>query len=108
MTTFEIGQRARHPEHGEGTVVFVGSEYVGIELDDGQDVLLRMDSFECASTDGMTEPVSPAEAEAVPWPDSTFVPEPHASEHFLGSHWDPFFENAKDLLAQLPEILQDV
>lgn len=69
MPAFQIGQRISHPECGDGTVVFVGSQYVGIALDNGRDMLLRMETFECAPPDEMIELTSPAEAEPVRWPD---------------------------------------
>lgn len=38
-------QRICHPAKGEGAVVFVGAEYVGVSLDTGGDVLLRIEGF---------------------------------------------------------------
>ncbi len=55
MPTFKVGERIRHPDHGEGTVTFVGADYVGVEFDGKRDALLRLDSFTPASPDVIPE-----------------------------------------------------
>ena len=41
-----------------------------------------------------------------PWPDDTFVWENENQEHYCGSHWEPFFDSAREILNRLPEILE--
>ncbi len=62
-------------------------------------------------TPSSTHP-SPCEQTIVPtirastWPESTFVYEAPNAQHFLGSHWDAFFEDSKTILENLPTIVQ--
>ena len=39
------------------------------------------------------------------WPDNTFVQETDDQPHYLGSHWEAFYEDSDDLIDNLPEIL---
>ena len=39
------------------------------------------------------------------WPDNTFICEPEDQPHYLGSHWEPFYEDANDLYRTLPDII---
>ena len=41
---------------------------------------------------------------ALPWPYSVFVPERADAQHFMGSHWQPFVEDARQIIDRLPEI----
>lgn len=105
MPTFKVGERICHPDYGEGIVTFVGKDYVGVELDGGRDALLRMDSFSPAAPDKIPEPAPAAETTPLPWPESTFVFEKPGTPHYMGSHWDPFFGSAEEVLTRLQEIL---
>lgn len=98
-----VGSRIEHGLHGTGTVTFVGSDYLGIAFDHAGEALIRRESLE-KETPAVIEPQELAR-EALPWPESTFVPEGEDAQHCLGSHWDPFAENPKDLLGRLPEIV---
>jgi hypothetical protein len=41
-----------------------------------------------------------------PWPDSTFHFETEEAKHFMGSYWDPFFEDgAQEIVKKLPEVI---
>lgn len=98
-----VGSRIAHPFHGEGTVTFVGTDYLGIDFDGSGEALIRSDTLE------NDEPIIPVAAEssleALPWPESTFVPDKADTQHYLGSHLDPFVEESADLLKRLPEML---
>lgn len=104
MTDFHIGQSLTHPDHGACTVTFVGTDYVGVEFNDGGNALIKKDAFQY--------PPVPCEQTIVPtirastWPESTFVYEAPNAQHFLGSHWDAFFEDSKTILENLPTIVQ--
>lgn len=106
MPTFKIGERICHPDYGEGTVTFVGSDYIGVEFDGKREALLRIDSFTAASPDVIPEPAPAAEATSLPWPESTFVFEKPGTRHYMGSHWDPFVDDVTPLLKRLPEIVR--
>lgn len=41
------------------------------------------------------------------WPHDTFEPEGPEVVHFMGSHWEPFGLDAKDLVLRLPQMLPD-
>jgi len=49
MPAFKVGDRMCHPDHGEGTVTFVGEKYDGIEFDEKGNALLRMDGLDSAA-----------------------------------------------------------
>jgi hypothetical protein len=98
-----VGSRIVHPVHGAGTVTFVGTDYLGIAFDAGGEALVRRESLDAAAPVA-AEPQAPT-SEALPWPDSTFVPERDDAEHSLGLHWRPFAEDAKDILSRIPEML---
>lgn len=90
-----------HAAHGAGTVTFVGADYIGIRFDNQQEALIRREELEQSAP----TPLVPKAAQPdLPWPASTFVPEPADAAHFFGSHWDAFFEDSKDIMVRLPEI----
>lgn len=98
-----VGSRVRHALHGSGTVSFVGKDYLGIALDGGGEALIRRDVLEKEAPAADDDEGSLRAM--LPWPASTFVFEDDKAAHYCGSHWDPFFEDAKDLMVRLPEIL---
>lgn len=100
-----VGSRIAHPSHGEGIVTFVGTDYLGIAFDGSGEALIRRDTLEA---DEAILPAPTSEPrESLPWPDSTFTQESEDAQHFLGSHWDPFVEDSKDIMARLPELVAD-
>jgi hypothetical protein len=104
MTDFHTGQNLIHPEHGDCTVTFVGKDYVGVEFNDGGNALVKKDAFLCPPVpyeQTMAPPIRPST-----WPESTFVYEAPDAQHFLGSHWDAFFEDTQQILKRLPTIVQ--
>lgn len=117
-TQWKIGDRLIHPEHGAADVRFVGNDYIGLRFSDDWEALVRLDAAPLTLWSEAAEAewrAGRAVTEApdripVPWPDSTFVFEaPNAEEtHFLGSHWEPWYENGiADLIPRLPELLEN-
>lgn len=98
-----VGSRIDHPLHGRGTVTFVGTDYLGIAFDGSGEALIRREALEKDAP--MVEAPAEPPREALPWPTSTFVPEGADARHFAGSHWDPFVEDAQEIMARLPEIV---
>lgn len=98
-----VGSRIDHAQHGSGTVTFVGTDYLGIAFDGAEEALIRRNVLE------QETPFPPQEEEPprkeLPWPESTFIHAPESANHFLGSHWEPFAEDSKDILGRLPEIV---
>lgn len=88
-----LGERLTFPPYGEGSVVFVGAEYFGFRLRGGQDVLIRLDSADRLLASG---------------PEGTFFQESDGAQHFLGSHWEPFFDDSASVMRRLPDILPAV
>ena len=104
MSDFHAGQHLNHPDHGQSIVNFVGSDYVGLELDDGRHVMVKKESFidRQITKDHVVIP------HGVPasWPESTFIFEGPEAKHYMGSHWDPFIDDISVLLQKLKEIIQ--
>jgi hypothetical protein len=105
MTNFHIGQNLTHPDHGDCTVTFVGKDYVGVEFSDGGDALIKKDAFQ-KTTVSNEQTISPPVVRSLSWPESTFVHESADAQHYLGSHWDAFFEDSESILRKLPAIVQ--
>ena len=61
---------------------------------------LRRPGTESADT------LSPANMASHNWMNDTFVFEDGTTEHYLGSHWNPFYDDSATALNRLPEILQ--
>ncbi len=97
-----VGSRVENALHGSGTVTFVGADYVGIAFDDSGEALIRRETLD-KDAPAAPVPIEPCRDELL-WPESTFVPESDEAQHFLGSHWDPFVEDSKDIMKRLPEI----
>ncbi|HRR40342.1 MAG TPA: hypothetical protein P5244_03800 [Syntrophales bacterium] len=107
MTDFQVGQNLVHPEHGPCIVTFVGQDYIGVEFACGSNALVRKEAFNGDTPKGGTPGLlTPEQArQSMPWPESTFVIEPPATRHFMGSHWKPFGDDGKEILSRLPEIV---
>ena len=98
-----VGSRLENTALGAGTVTFVGSEHIGVAFDDGTEALIRREALATEAADPVPQ-VQPSQ-DGLPWPQSTFVAEGGGARHFLGSHWDPFVEDSKEIMAQLPQIV---
>jgi hypothetical protein len=92
MTDFHIGQHLTHPDYGNCIVIFVGNDYVGIEFEGGADALVKKIAFhETPAVAGLA--IQP-DIRSSSWPESTFIQESDDAQHYLGSHWDAFFEDS--------------
>lgn len=98
-----IGSRIKHELHGYGTVTFIGTEYIGITFEKGGNALIRPEILVEENPD-ILEPVEPNQTN-VSWPESTFVQESKDAEHCLASHWEPFVDDAKEILTNVPEFM---
>lgn len=101
----KVGSRIEHPEHGAGVVTFVGDDYLGITFDGSGEALIRRTAFDAETAASTLDDELPPRAR-LPWPESTFVPETPGTQHYLGSHWSPFVEDAQEMLTRLPEMLE--
>ena len=100
-----VGSRVDSGELGTGTVTFVGADRIGIAFDGGSEMLVHRENLE---REARAQPASFAPPRTgLPWPASTFVSDDDVAEHFLGSHWDPFVDDASELLKRLPRMLQE-
>lgn len=106
MTDFYIGQNLTHPMHGPCTVTFIGSDYVGIEIGDGQQGLVKKQSFlETLQSEG--QPMPP-DIRPYTWPESTFIYEGDEASHYPDAHWEAFFDDPKTIIeSNFPEIVKN-
>jgi hypothetical protein len=103
MTDFHIGQNLTHPDHGACTVTFVGTDYVGVEFNNGGNALIKKDDFQRPPVP-FKQTIAPTIRPST-WPESTFVQEGSDVQHYHGSHWDAFFDDARKILEKLPSII---
>lgn len=103
----EIGSRVEHPDRGAGVVTFVGVDYLGVRFDDAGEALVRRDSF-TVGNDGQRAQSDSGHGPAIvtdrEWPASTFVATAPDADHFMGSHWAPFADDAAEIIKRLPEM----
>ncbi len=113
----KVGDRIIHESCGPCNVTFVGTDYIGICTDEGGDCLFRTETADYIlwnEKEEATWRAAVAELEqksderlTLPWPDSTFSHEPEGNEHYMGSHWQPFFENGvDDVVLRLKEMIE--
>lgn len=100
----KVGAEFDHPEYGSGTITFVGDEYIGVELADGRRGLLKKEALD-SSKPGAGNTADTLPVLQLVWPDNTFIWEPEDQPHYLGSHWQAFYEEADYLYQTLPEII---
>lgn len=101
--TLKTGERIEHPLHGPGTIRFVGTDYLGIDFDRGGEALIRREAF--AQSMAQTPSTTKHGRRTLSWPQSTFIAEAADTPHYMGSHWSPFVNAAKEILVRLPELL---
>ncbi len=99
-----LGSRIEHRLHGAGTVTFIGTDYLGITFDGEGDTLIRRETLE-KDVPVIVDPHEPAHETLPSWPASTFILEGGGAQHYLGSHWEAFVEDSKELVGRLPEIV---
>ena len=103
LPVFREGISLLHPERGPCRVVFIGNDYVGVELSSGASALLMMNSFIHES--GKIEEIGYQAAAGLFWPESTFVFESSEDRPSLALRWKPFFDDEAELMMQLHEIV---
>jgi hypothetical protein len=105
---FYEGMEIVHPDYGHCQVIYIGSDYVGVEFKDGKFALFKKYSFEITPNNRNPEndAIKKTSIEPALWPSSTFVYEDSGVVHFMGAHWQPFFDDATIILRQLPEAIQ--
>lgn len=101
----KVGSHIDHPEHGCGIVTFVGDDYLGVNFEGSGEALIRREAFEAEPESSKPIVVEPKRS-TLPWPESTFVPEPPGTKHYLGSHWVSFVEETDEIVARLPAMLE--
>ena len=103
--TLAVGNRIEHSVYGPGTVTFVGADYLCIAFDSAGEALIRRESLERGEDLAVAGPRT-CVRDTLPWPASTFILEDaDAPQHYPGSHWNPFIEDAKALMGSLPDML---
>lgn len=111
MPAFEIGDRVIHADYGSGTVEHVGENYLTVDFDERYKGLIKKSDPELRlAGDERAAPGAIADArqeQDLPWPESTFVFEKPDTPHYMGSHWDPFTDDAAAVMKQLPRIAKE-
>ena len=97
------GSRIEHARHGSGSVTYVGTDYVGIAFDNAGEVLIRRETL-VNDAPATNVPVEPRR-DALPWPESTFVPGGDDARHSPGSHWNAFMDDSTEIIEYLPGIV---
>ncbi|GHT96085.1 hypothetical protein AGMMS49545_20230 [Betaproteobacteria bacterium] len=88
----KLGSHIKHPEHGDGTVIFVGVDHIKAAFDDGTERFLLRDEHRME-----------AARKTLPWPESTFVREHDKVKHDTDYHWKPVFNISKVPHTIIPE-----
>jgi hypothetical protein len=110
--TFKVGDRVLHSSYGKGAVIDLASaaerdsEYdqVQVRFDSGKAKWLALLYAGLVLLDENDDPLPQAEGDA-PWPGATFVFDKVGTTHYLGSHWEPFFDDKKEFFGRLPEMM---
>lgn len=97
-----VGATVQHPEYGSGDVVFVGQDYVGLNFS-GSEILMKWDVLETGMANTQDSPAQISKTKA--WPENTFIYDDEEAQHYLGSHWDSFTDDSKEIIGRLPEML---
>lgn len=109
MPEFHVGTRVIVAEHGLGTVIVSGEDYLAVAFDDGCEALFKRSTTAirlASEAEDVANPDEPSTIERTsrPWPESTFVFEEPGAAHYLGSHWLPFVDDPVEIFKRLPEI----
>ena len=112
LDSFKPGCRVLHQAFGKGSIIEAVSakernskhDQVRVKFDSGTTKWLALEYARLVLLDENDE-AAPQGGSSAPWPDATFVFEQEGVEHYLGSHWEPFFDDSKELFGRLPEIM---
>lgn len=101
-----LDDQLEHPIHGKGRISFIGDDYFGITFDNQNELLVLREELQ-NTLFGMTNPNENNNrlVKQISWPFSTFVTERADAVHFPGSHWQPFVDESREILARLPNII---
>lgn len=91
------GDRVAHQRFGLGTVQSVNGDRIGVQFDAGKRGLFRAEY--------LRDPSAVSQSACTAWPDGTFVQEAPGATHFMGSHWEPFVDDVRQVMRRLPEFV---
>jgi hypothetical protein len=109
---FKAGDRVLHASFGKGLVVACASaaerdsvyDQVQVKFDSGRTKWLALLYAGLVLLDEHDAPLRLGEDDAQ-WPSSTFLFDKVDVEHYMGSHWEPFFDDRKEIFGRLPELI---
>jgi hypothetical protein len=107
MEEFKPGDRVFHKTFGLGTVVERESADVIVVIfpQAGRKRLSVKHAPLTRPTDEQADALMPGGTAYQKWIEETFVFEGEEEKHYLGTHWRPFFDDARAIVDRLPEIL---
>jgi hypothetical protein len=112
--SYSPNDRIIHRIHGPGMVTYVGMAYIGLRFETQGNILLQWETADISPWSLEAESVWLEEAKSqarkalsdpVLWPESTFDFEESEAVHSMGSHWQPFVDDAAEMLRNLPQML---
>lgn len=106
-TKFHEGESVLHPKFGLGTVLEQKSDEV-VAVDFGSVGEKRLSIRHARLSrpgEDREDALMPGGKKYQEWLDRTFSFEEGEARHYLGSHWEPFFDDAEEILKHLPEII---
>jgi len=107
VDTYEIGERVVHQNFGLGTVITKEvNEIIQVDFEQRGRKRLSLKFAplrRAAETDA--DELRPGGRAYQKWVNETFNVEGEDARHYLGSHWSPFFNDAKAAFERLPEII---
>jgi hypothetical protein len=104
---FKAGDRVLHASFGKGLVVACASaaerdsvyDQVQVKFDSGRTKWLALLYAGLVLLDEHDAPLRLGEDDAQ-WPSSTFLFDKVDVEHYMGSHWEPFFDDRKEIFGR--------
>lgn len=107
MEEYEPGDRVMHPMFGPGIVEKrENADVIVVKFSRvGRKRLSVKHAPLSRPTDGIDESLTPDTRAYQEWLDKTFAPEGEDARHYLGSHWDPFYDDVLTVVKRFPDIL---
>lgn len=113
MPTFNIADRVFLSDYGIGSVDWLGDQRIGVVFDSVGKVLLRRDLEDLRLATAEDEQATPCHGRSVADAGVAEAPEPSLvfeegddERHSMGSHWAPFFDDARPVVEHLPKLLR--